>query len=171
MLDLTNECEQREFARGPVPDGSIVMVEIEILKPNQERQAHDNPFISVASSGLRQIYCQFTVSHGQYQGVSFRQNITLPFGEQDIPLNDGQRTACNIGGATLKAMCVAAKKAPQDAGCHLFDGVTLPCPRQDQSSPNMQGRRAGILEQRNGLRHHTRQRSLRNCHPRRRNHH
>lgn len=46
MLDLTNECEQREFARGPVPDGSIVMVEIEILKPNQERQAHDNPFIS-----------------------------------------------------------------------------------------------------------------------------
>lgn len=56
MLDLTNECEQREFARGPVPEGSIVMVEIEILKPNQERQAHDNPFISVASSGLRQIY-------------------------------------------------------------------------------------------------------------------
>lgn len=53
MLDLTNECEQREFARGPVPEGSIVMVEIEILKPNQERQAHDNPFISVASSGLR----------------------------------------------------------------------------------------------------------------------
>ena len=51
MLDLTNECEQREFARGPVPEGSIVMVEIEILKPNQERQAHDNPFISVASSG------------------------------------------------------------------------------------------------------------------------
>lgn len=43
MLDLTNECEQREFARGPVPEGSIVMVEIEILKPNQERQAHDNP--------------------------------------------------------------------------------------------------------------------------------
>ena len=75
MLDLTNECEQREFARGPVPEGSIVMVEIEILKPNQERQAHDNPFISVASSGLRQIYCQFTVSHGQYQGVSFRQNM------------------------------------------------------------------------------------------------
>ena len=110
MLDLTNECEQREFARGPVPDGSIVMVEIEILKPNQERQAHDNPFISVASSGLRQIYCQFTVSHGQYQGVSFRQNITLPFGEQDIPLNDGQRTACNIGGATLKG--ASPQKSP-----------------------------------------------------------
>ena len=49
MLDLTNECEQREFARGPVPEGSIVMVEIEILKPNQERQAHDNPWLLPAS--------------------------------------------------------------------------------------------------------------------------
>ena len=126
MLDLTNECEQREFARGPVPEGSIVMVEIEILKPNQERQAHDNPFISVASSGLRQIYCQFTVSHGQYQGVSFRQNITLPFGEQDIPLNDGQRTACNIGGATLKAMCVAAKKPLKMQDVTSLTGLRFP---------------------------------------------
>ena len=82
MLDLTNEQEQRDFVPGPVPGGSIVMVRVEVLEPAQDRQHPQNRFVSRAQSGLLQIYCQFTVSHGTYQGVRWRQNITIPQGSQ-----------------------------------------------------------------------------------------
>ena len=110
MLDFSNEGEQREFGNGPVPAGSIVLVEMEVLQPSEDRRARENPYISVAQSGLRQIYCQFVVTKGSYSGVSFRQNITLPLAGQTARLSPNQEKACTIGGATLKAICLAAKK-------------------------------------------------------------
>lgn len=110
MLDFSNEGEQREFGNGPVPAGSIVLVEMEVLQPSEDRRASENPYISVAQSGLRQIYCQFAVTKGSYSGVSFRQNITLPLAGQTARLSPNQEKACTIGGATLKAICLAAKK-------------------------------------------------------------
>lgn len=126
MLDFSNADEQREFNNGPVPAGSIVMVEMEVLQPKEDRQARENPYISVAQSGLRQIYCQFTVSHGTYKDVSFRQNITLPLGAQTVNLSKGQEKACNIGNATLKAICLAARKPPKIQNVTSLTGLRFP---------------------------------------------
>lgn len=113
MLDFSNADDQREFANGPVPAGSIVVVEMEILQPFAERQAQDNQYISVSRNGLRQIYCQFTVCRGTYNGVSFRQNITLPQTAQNIALSPNFQKACDIGSSQLKAICLAAGKPPR----------------------------------------------------------
>ena len=126
MLDLTKEDDQREFVTGPVPAGSVVMLKIEVLQPQQERQAPDNPNISVAQSGLRQIYCQFEVVHGSFQCMTFRQNITLPTGAQTINLSTNQTKACNIGGATIKAICQAAKKPLQLKDVTSLTGLKFP---------------------------------------------
>lgn len=127
MLDFSNADEQREFGdNGPVPGGSIVMVEMEVLQPKAERQAQENPYISVAQSGLRQIYCQFIVTHGTYQGVSFRQNITLPLGAQKVSLSPNQEKACNIGNSTLKAICIAACKPPKINDVTSLTGLRFP---------------------------------------------
>lgn len=126
MLDLTNEDNQKEFTNGPVPSGSVVMVEVEVLKAPETHQDMDNPFIFVSKTGLKQISCQFVVSHGAYQGVRFRQNITLPLGVQTINLSPGQHTSCNIGGATLKAMCLAAKKPSRMQDVTSLTGLKFP---------------------------------------------
>lgn len=135
MLDLTNEDNQKEFTNGPVPSGSVVMVEVEVLKAHETHQDIDNPFIFVSKTGLKQISCQFVVSHGQYQGVRFRQNITLPFGLQNIQLTEGQRKSCNIGGATLKAMCIAAKKSLKMHNVTDLTGLKFPVKVKINSHP------------------------------------
>ena len=126
MLDFSNEDEQREFNIGPVPAGSIVMVGMEVLQPAEDRRAKDNSFISVAQSGLRQIYCKFEVVHGTYSGVNFRQNITLPLGAQRATLSANQEKACHIGGATLKAICLAARKPLKAQDVTSLTGLRFP---------------------------------------------
>ena len=126
MLDFSNAPDQREFGNGPVPAGSIVIVQMEVLQPHESKRAADNPYISVAQSGLRQIYCQFSVTKGSYSGVSFRQNITLPLGGQNMRLSANQEKACNIGNATLKAICLAAKKPPKINDVTSLTGLSFP---------------------------------------------
>lgn len=110
-FDFSKEDNQKEYGlHGPVPAGSIVVVELTILEPHASRQASDNPYISVANSGLRQLYTQFTVDRGQYMGVDWRQNLTLPAAFQDVALNPKQEMACRIGGSIIKAMLQAAKR-------------------------------------------------------------
>lgn len=111
-FDFSNEEEQREFRPGPVPGGSIVILRMSILEPAQQAQDRDNRHIYVSKNGLRQIYCQFVVDRGAYEGVQFRQNITLPLGQQKINLTEGQRKSCIIGGAQLKAICLASGHSP-----------------------------------------------------------
>lgn len=110
MLNFDAEQDQKEFNPGPVPAGSIVVVKMEVLKPHESRQKTANPYVSVAQSGLRQLYCQFDVVKGTYEGVSWRQNITLPMSEQPAGLTSGQETACRIGGSQFKAILKAANK-------------------------------------------------------------
>ncbi len=111
MIDLSNEEEQKEYTpTGPVPSGSLVVVRMEVLAPEAQRQAPEDHYVSVAQSGLRQLYCQFIVDRGQYEGVHWRQNITLPVNYQKIALTAGQQKAAVIGGATLKAILSSAGK-------------------------------------------------------------
>lgn len=135
MLDFSDAQDQKEFTPGPVPAGSIVMLEMEVLEPAQERQALGNNLYSVAQSGLIQIYCKFTVAHGTYQGVSFRQNITLPLGVQTAQLNPKQQQACNIGNATLKAICLAARKPPKVNSVASLTGLRFPARLKLNSKP------------------------------------
>lgn len=125
-FDLSNEEEQREFVPGPVPGGSVVMVEMEVLTPSAERQAPDDTYVSQAQTGLRQLYCQFVVAHGSYAGVRFRQNITLPVGQQKIRLTQQQERSCHIGGAMLKAICLAARKPTRLNAWQNLTGLKFP---------------------------------------------
>lgn len=136
MLDFSNADDQREFAQGPVPAGSIVVVEMEVLEPKAERQAQENRFISVAQSGLRQIYCKFEVTKGTYAGVSFRQNVTLPSAAQTISLSPNQEKACNIGNAMLKAMCLAAGKPTKVRDVQGLSGMRFPVRVKINSRPS-----------------------------------
>lgn len=125
-LDFSNEEDQREFKQGPVPGGSIVVLRMSILEPAEQAQARDNRHIYVSKNGLRQIYCQFTVDRGAYEGVQFRQNITLPLGQQTISLTEGQRKACIIGGAQLKAICMASNHSPKLRDITDMEGWKFP---------------------------------------------
>lgn len=137
MFDFSDAEEQREFgSNGPVPSGSIVMVEMEVLRPGENRQASDNPFISESYNGLRQIYCQFTVVHGTYNGVSFRQNITLPLGAQQVSMSKGQEKACQIGAAQLKAICLAARKPTRVNDIRSLTGLRFPVRVKINQRPN-----------------------------------
>lgn len=105
MLDFNNETEQKELNYGPVPSGSKVLLTITVKTP--QYAAHDHPLISETKTGFRQLWCQFTVIGGQYDGVSWHDNISLPTGYQTIRLNEKQTTAANIGGAQLRAIIEA----------------------------------------------------------------
>lgn len=127
--DFSNEEEQTEFAgkTGPIPAGSVVMVELGLLEPYEDSQALDDPLIKVARSGLRQLYVELKVILGEYADYSWRQHITLPASMQNISLSAGQETACKIGGAMLKAMLQAAKKPAISAnGARGFHGLRFP---------------------------------------------
>ena len=124
MLDFSNEAEQRKNCLGPVPAGSIVLLEIEVLKPYNS--APENSYISVAKTGLRQLYCKCTVTAGTYEGWSFRQNVTLNVGSQRIVLTEGQTTACKIGGSLIKAICQAAQKPLTIMDVTELTGYTFP---------------------------------------------
>ncbi len=126
MLDFSNADDQKEFARGPVPAGSIVVVQMKVLQPEFSKQAPEDSYISVSKSGLRQIYCQFDVTTGTYSGVSFRQNITLPASAQKISLNPNYEQACNIGAAQLKAICLAAQRPTRINKIQELTGARFP---------------------------------------------
>lgn len=134
-FDFSKEEEQKEFgARGPVPAGSIIIAQLSILTPNSK--APDNPNICVAKSGLRQLYCGFEVVKGSYQGVAWRQTITLPLGMQAIRLTEGQTKSCKIGGATLRAILEACQIPMAVKNIMAFNGLTFPCRVKINPTPN-----------------------------------
>lgn len=122
FFDLSGEGEQQEMQFGPVPGGSVVVVELEILKHQEE----PDPYIFTAQSGLRQLSCRCHVINGTYKGVMWRQNITLPAVSQNIALTQGQQRACNIGGAQLKAICIASNRPLRMAHPREISGARFP---------------------------------------------
>lgn len=108
--NFADEGEQTTTVRGPVPAGSIVLVNVEPLESNYNGGSSD-PCVSEARSGLLQVRFLFTVAEGTYQGVKFYTNISLPQRMQNITLSEGYQKSCNIGGAQLKAMCLAMRKS------------------------------------------------------------
>lgn len=67
MLDFNNEAEQKNTNYGPVPAGSKVIVSITIETPKYAVEGE--PLVSQAKSGLRGLWCKFTVVGGAYDDV------------------------------------------------------------------------------------------------------
>lgn len=125
MLDFSQEESQKEHNYGPVPGGSFVVVKLEIQEPNGSFMT-EHRYISQASTGLRQIHCKLTVERGEYAGVIWFQNITLPASMQVINLTGNQAMACKIGGATLKAILEATKRPMALKDIAEFNGMVFP---------------------------------------------
>lgn len=105
MLDFNNEAEQKNTNYGPVPAGSKVIVSITIETPKYAVEGE--PLVSQAKSGLRGLWCKFTVVGGAYDDVSWYENLWLPAVYQVIRLEERQQKACNRSGALIRAIIEA----------------------------------------------------------------
>lgn len=105
MLDFAEEQEQT--ISGAIPKGSIVRVKLNIRKPAPEWCYGDYFFKS--PKGLLGLDAEYEVISGLYVGRKIWECIWLTPGHQNIRLNPGQITACNIGGARVKAILKAAR--------------------------------------------------------------
>jgi len=109
MIDLGQAPEQKETNNGPIPPKSIVLVRMEIRHPKAGKQAQDDPEVTVFSSGLRGLDCEFHVVGGKYVGTKIWENLFLPPGMQTITLTKGQEGACNGAFAKMRAMIEASR--------------------------------------------------------------
>lgn len=126
--DFSHEDDQQEYRpTGPVPAGSIVLVELHVMEPNPQYAAQDDPLVSITRNGLRQLYVECEVIDGRYRGVQWRQTLTLPAGlQRGLSMTDGQATSCRIGGAMLKAILQAANRPASVQNMKAFHGLRFP---------------------------------------------
>jgi hypothetical protein len=138
-FDFNAAEEQKTFAAGPVPVGSIVMLKLEIQRPNEAYAAKPGSYVQKTKSGLYSLNCQFTVQHGTYAGYHWFENFLMPEGVQQARLTDGQLTACRISYSRMRAIIEAHRRIdPKDqsqrarAARNLADwmdlnGMQFPC--------------------------------------------
>lgn len=136
MFDFNQEDAQKEFANGPVPAGSKVLLRLTVEKPQYESKP--GSFVSLAKSGMLALWCKLEVIQGTYEGVSWYENFWLPEGQQRASMTDGQRKACRIAGAKLRAIVEAHRRIdPNDKTAQAnsarrvhavldFSGMTFP---------------------------------------------
>lgn len=136
MFDFNNEDAQKEFASGPVPAGSKVMLRLNIEKPQHESKP--GSFVSQTKNGMLGLWCKFEVVHGTYEGVSWHETMWLPEGYQRVAMTEGWRKAVRIAGAKFKAIIEAHRrinpsdKSPRaNEARHVhsvldFNGMTFP---------------------------------------------
>lgn len=106
-IDFNNAEEQRQAVHGPVPAGSRVLLEMEVLKP--KNSSFEQPFISVSKNHLYMLWIRLTVHDGTYQGVRWTENWLLPEGQQTVDLTEKQRMACRISYSRMRAVIEAAR--------------------------------------------------------------
>lgn len=106
-IDFNQAEEQRERAHGPVPAGSRVLLEMEIMKPRNESQ--QMPFVAVSAKKLYMLWVELKVVSGTYEGVKWRENWLLPEGQQRVQLTPGQKTGCRISFSRMRAIIEAAR--------------------------------------------------------------
>ena len=119
-----NEDEQKDFERETIPSGSIVTVKLNLNKPKNVYR--NNTYLNVANTGLIQLPIKLTVVSASYKGNYFYENITMPLSLQEMTLNQKQQTACRIGGATMKAICLSGGINPNIKTLDQLNDLTFP---------------------------------------------
>lgn len=105
MLDFSQEQEQSEGVGVQIPDGSTVKVRMKLGDAGQYAEGHQS--ISKTRNGLLQLVVDFEMVNCDGRDMRY-ERITLPKSLQTNPnLTQGQITACNIGGAQIKAILLA----------------------------------------------------------------
>lgn len=134
-----NEAEKQSERKnyGPVPEGSTVLLKMELADAGQYAHPKDKT-ISRTQSGLYKLCLKMTVMAGTYEGVWWFEQWHLPAGQQDIRLTEKERKACNWMSSRFRAVIEAARNVNPDdtsAGAasqrkvnsfHDFDGLTFP---------------------------------------------
>lgn len=101
MINLGEAPEQKVRAVGPIPKRSIVKVKLEIREP--KTSDHD-PAVTIFSSQIRGLDCEFTVVSGSFEGCKIWENLFLPPQMQAITLTKGQEGMCNAGWSKCRAI-------------------------------------------------------------------
>ena len=157
MLDFNNEAEQKNTNYGPVPAGSKVMVSITVETPKYSVEGQ--PLVSQAKSGLRGLWCKFTVVGGAYDEVSWYDNLWLPAGRRTAknlqPLRSNHprhhRSASGHQTEGHRSTC-SIRQTYQRLGRPFRHGVSRQA-RNQQGNVHREGRKR-ILEQLRHVRHH-----------------
>lgn len=125
--DFNDAETQKQRVSGPVPAGSIVLLKLEIQKPNPEYAAKPGSFVTRSKKGLLWLDCMLTVQAGMYEGYKWFENFMLPEGMQQVSLTDGQKTACRISYSRMRAIIEAARGIdPKDQSQRARAARTLP---------------------------------------------
>lgn len=125
MLDFSQEQDQSEGVGVQIPDGSTVKVRMKLGDAGQYAEGH--PSISKTRNGLLQLVVDLELVNCDGRDMRF-ERITLPRSLQTNPsLTQGQITACNIGGAQLKAILLACgNQAAQLQAWEQLNGLEFP---------------------------------------------
>lgn len=107
MINLGDAPEQKEGVGGPIPPKSIVKVRMELRKP--KKPDPQDPAVTIYSSGLKGMDCEFTVIGGQFDGLHIWENWFLPPSMQTVTMTKGQTGACNGSFAKARAVIEAAR--------------------------------------------------------------
>ncbi|SDE21508.1 hypothetical protein [Desulfuromonas thiophila] len=113
MINLGEAQEQKEHGgAGQIPPKSLVKVRLEIRKP--KKADPQDAAVTICSSGLKGLDCEFTVVSGRFEGSRIWENIFLPPAMQSIQLTKGQEGVCNGGFARCRAIIEAARGIDPD---------------------------------------------------------
>lgn len=107
MINLNDADQQKGGNFGPIPKNSIVKVRIEIKEPKKADSG--DQAVTVFSTGLKGLDCEFHVVSGQFEGVRIWENIFLPPNMQTITMSKGQEGICNRGFSICRAIVDAAR--------------------------------------------------------------
>ena len=107
MIDLGQAGQQKEGVRGTIPPKSIVKARMEIRQP--KKPDPQDPAVTIFSSGLKGLDCEFLVVGGQFDGVRIWENWFLPPSMQTVKLSKGQEGVCNGSFAKARAVIEAAR--------------------------------------------------------------
>lgn len=96
MIDFNNAEHQKEGAVGPVPEDSVVILQM-TLRPAKPGKTTAHPLVAKSGKGNEYLNAEFYVFCGTYKGAKLWQNFTI----------SGSETASKITMRTLRAIIEA----------------------------------------------------------------
>ncbi|MBT4876342.1 MAG: hypothetical protein HOJ48_01150 [Desulfobacula sp.] len=108
MIDFNNAPAQKTGG-GTIPPKSVVLLKMTIREPSSNKAYEHHPLITMYSSGLLGLDCQFDVECGTFEGNKIWENLFLCPEFQTIQMTKGQKGICEGSFAKLRAIIEAAR--------------------------------------------------------------